>query len=205
MLGEHGRGITKGIFTPVARWVTRLHITPNMVTIGGTVATIAVAAAVLATGFVWQGCVALGVVLFMDSLDGVLARLTHQESTFGAVLDSTLDRLGDGAVFGALTFFAATGMEQGATRLISIIAGLVAMVGVATVPYAKARAEAAGGQASVGIAERTDRLITALVGAFIADLSGWWWFYALGLGLVAVASIITVIQRLVATRESLPA
>ena len=170
MLGNHGRSITKTIFTPLARLLLAAHVTPNMVTVTGTLVTIAVAVSTLPRGYLWQGALALGVVLFCDSIDGVLARMSGTSSPFGAFLDSTMDRLGDGAVFASLVAFAVFTMEPSTTRTVAIIAGLIAIIGAATVPYARARAESVGVIAKVGIAERTDRLIVALLGA---ALYGW--------------------------------
>ena len=144
MLGNHGRSITKTIFTPLARLLLAAHVTPNMVTVTGTLVTIAVAVSTLPRGYLWQGALALGVVLFCDSIDGVLARMSGTSSPFGAFLDSTMDRLGDGAVFASLVAFAVFTMEPSTTRTVGIIAGLVAIVGAATVPYARARAESVG-------------------------------------------------------------
>ena len=205
MLGNHGRSVTRTIFTPLARLLARAHVTPDMVTVAGTVATIVVACAVLAPGHLWQGALALGVVLFCDSVDGTLARLTGSSSRFGAFLDSTLDRIGDGAVFGALTAWAALGAQPGPARTVTVIAGLVAMVGVGTVPYARARAESVGVEAKLGIAERTDRLVVALLGAFLTGLGLSLWFLAVALAWVAVASLVTVGQRVLFTRRALGA
>ena len=144
MLGNHGRSITKTIFTPLARLLLAAHVTPNMVTVTGTLVTIAVAVSTLPRGYLWQGALALGVVLFCDSIDGVLARMSGTSSPFGAFLDSTMDRLGDGAVFASLVAFAVFTMEPSTTRTVAIIAGLIAIVGAATVPYARARAESVG-------------------------------------------------------------
>ena len=87
MLGNHGRSITKTIFTPLAKLLLAAHVTPNMVTVTGTLVTIAVAVSTLPRGYLWQGALALGVVLFCDSIDGVLARMSGTSSTFGAFLD----------------------------------------------------------------------------------------------------------------------
>lgn len=203
MLGNHGRSITRTLFTPLARLLARLHVTPDMVTVAGTVASVAIAWGVLARGYLWQGAVALGVVLFCDSVDGTLARLTGTSSKFGAFLDSTLDRIGDGSVFGALTAWAALGMGAGPAPTTVVVAGLVAMVGVGTVPYARARAESIGIEAKVGIAERTDRLVIGLLGAFLTGLGLSPWFLAAGLLWVAFASLFTVGQRIAFTRKAL--
>ena len=203
MLGNHGRSITRTIFTPFARVLAALHVTPDMVTVTGTLLTIGISVGVLARGHLAIGGILLGIVLFCDSVDGVLARMTGQESQFGAFLDSTLDRLGDGAVFGALLAWAALGMEAGPVRTVSVIAGTVAMVGVGTVPYARARAETVGVIAKVGIAERTDRLIVALACAAVTQWGLPQWMYAVGLCWVAFASLVTVVQRIVITRRAL--
>ncbi|MDN6565763.1 MAG: CDP-alcohol phosphatidyltransferase family protein [Actinomyces sp.] len=203
MLGNHGRSITRTIFTPVARLLARLHVTPDMVTMAGTLLTVAISVGVLARGHLALGGILLGVVLFCDSVDGVLARLTGQESPFGAFLDSTLDRIGDGAVFGALLAWAALGMEAGPVRTVSVVAGTIAMVGVGTVPYARARAETVGVVAKLGIAERTDRLVVALACAAVTQWGLPQWMYAVGLCWVAFASLVTVLQRVLFTRRAL--
>jgi len=203
MLGNHGRSITRTIFTPFARVLAALHVTPDMVTVTGTLLTIGISVGVLARGHLAIGGILLGIVLFCDSVDGVLARMTGQESQFGAFLDSTLDRLGDGAVFGALLAWAALGMEVGPVRTVSVIAGTIAMVGVGTVPYARPRAETLGVTAKVGIAERTDRLIVALACAAVTQWGLPQWMYAVGLCWVAFASLVTVVQRIVFTRRAL--
>ncbi|EKY14612.1 CDP-alcohol phosphatidyltransferase [Actinomyces sp. oral taxon 181 str. F0379] len=195
VLGNHGRSITKAIFTPVARVLVAAHITPNMVTIAGTVVTIAVAVTTFPFGYLWQGALALAVVLFCDSIDGVLARMSGTSSPFGAFLDSTMDRLGDGAVFGSLTAFAIFSMESSPSRTVSIVAGLITIVGAATVSYSRARAESIGVIAKVGIAERTDRLIIALLGAALYGWGAPAVVFAASLCWVAFASIVTVIQR----------
>ena len=76
MLGNHGRSITKAVFTPLARVLARMGVTPNMVTVAGTVASVAVAVICIPRGWIWQGGIALAVVMFGDSVDGTLARMT---------------------------------------------------------------------------------------------------------------------------------
>lgn len=199
MLGNHGRSLTKAIFTPLARLLARAGVTPNQVTIIGTLASVVIAISTLPFGHVWEGALLLGIVLFGDSVDGTLARMTTGGSRFGAFLDSTLDRLSDGAVFASLTAWAIFSFPEGAARTWAIAAGLAAIIGAGTVPYARARAESIGIEAKLGIAERTDRLIAALLGGLLADW-GWgeWWLTA-GLGWVALGSFITVVQRIVFT------
>ena len=186
MLGNHGRSIPRAVFTPLARLLAKAGVTPNMVTAFGTAATIAVAFGVVAQGWIWQGGIALAVVMFGDSVDGTLARMTT---------GGTLDRLGDGAVFASLTYYAVFHMEEGTARTWAVIAGLASIVGAAAVPYARARAESVGVTAKLGIAERTDRLLIAMGSAMIMDLGASAWVFVAGLTWVALASFITVGQR----------
>ena len=195
MLGNYGRSIPRAVFTPLARLLAKAGVTPNMVTAFGTAATIAVAFGVVAQGWIWQGGTALAVIMFGDSVDGTLARMTTGGTRFGAFFDSTLDRLGDGAVFSSLTYYAVFHMEEGTARTWAVVAGLAAIVGAAAVPYARARAESVGVIAKLGIAERTDRLIIAMGSAMIMDLGASAWVFVAGLTWVAVASFITVGQR----------
>lgn len=203
MLGNHGRGLVKQVFTGPAKLLARLGVTPNQVTVVGTVLSIAAAVGLLGTGKWIIGPVVLAVILFADSLDGTLARLTGSSSTFGAFLDSTLDRLSDGAVFGSLTFAIAVHYAPSSERTWAFIVGLISMIGAVTVSYARARAEAVGAQAKVGIAERTDRLIVGLVGAFLVGLGLPLWVMALALTWVAFASLFTVAQRIFAVKREL--
>lgn len=203
MLGNHGRPVAKKVFTPLARLLTKMHVTANAVTVTGTVATVVASIGLLATGYVWIGVIVLGVILFADALDGVLARLTGTSSVFGGFLDSTLDRISDGAVFGSLLFWVVVGMEPSGARTVSIAAGIACMVLVGTVPYARAKAESVGVPAKLGIAERTDRLIIILVCAFAVDLGLPDWVLSVGFGWVAFASLATVLQRIWFTRREL--
>ena len=196
MLGNHGRSITKAIFTPLARVLARVGVTPNMVTVAGTVATVAIAVICIPQGWIWQGGIVLAVVMFGDSGDGTLARMTTGGTRFGAFLDSTLARLGAGAVFGSLTASAAFQMDDSRVRTWAIITGICTLVGAAAVPYARARAESVGVVAKLGIAERTDRLIIGMGTAILISLGLPEWVFAAGLTWVAFASFVTVCQRI---------
>lgn len=205
MLGNHGRGIARAIFTAPARGLARIGVKPNHVTVTGTIITVVAAAGLLGTGHWIIGPIVLAVVLFADSLDGVLARLTGTSSEFGAFLDSTLDRLGDGAVFSALVFWIAISEAASGMRIWLLIVGFIAIVGTATVPYARARAESVGAEAKVGIAERTDRLVIALVGAFCVGLGLPMWVMGIALSWIAFATLFTVAQRIFAAKRELEA
>lgn len=203
MLGNHGRSLVKAVFKAPAKGLAKLGVTPNQVTVAGTVVTVTLSLGLLARGYLALGGIVIGIVLFADSLDGTLARLTNQVSRYGAFLDSCLDRLADGVVFGALTFWAATGLEAGLLRNLTVILGIAAMIGASAVPYVRARGESVGVVAKVGIAERTDRLIVGLVFAGLTDFGLPLVLFPIGLGLVALASLVTVIQRLVYVKKEI--
>ena len=195
MLGNHGRGLTKALFTRPALALGRLGVTPNMLTVTGTILSVTAAVTLLPRGHFVVVPLVLLVVLVADSFDGILARATARSSVFGAFLDSTMDRLADGAVLGSLAAWAALSMSAGTLRTTTIVAALAAMILAATVPYARARAESIGATAKVGIAERTDRLLVALGATFVVGLGAPQWVLTAALGYVAIASFITVIQR----------
>lgn len=205
MLGNHGRSITRTVFTPLARVLHRMGIGPNAVTITGTLVSCVLSVALLARGYILAGALALAVVLFMDSVDGILARMTGTSSDFGAFLDSTLDRITDGFVFGSLLWWSIAGLPDSPWRTVAIVAGIVAMTAIGVVPYARAKAESYGVVAKVGIAERTDRLIIGLVGALLYYLGLPVWVFAVALVWVAFASCVTVIQRMAFTYRALAA
>ena len=96
MLGQHGRGLTRSLFTRPALALARIGVTPNMLTLTGTALTIGVAVLTLPQGRFVVGPIALTLTIVADSFDGILARATGGSSEFGAFLDSTMDRLADG-------------------------------------------------------------------------------------------------------------
>ena len=203
MLGQHGRGLTKALFTPLALAMARVGITPDMLTVAGTVLTVGVAVATLPQGRFLAGPPLLALALVGDSFDGILARATGRSSVFGAFLDSTLDRLADGAVFASLAAWAALTMrtDSAVLRTVTVCLALACIVLAAAVPYARARAESIGAVAAVGIAERTDRLVVALVATFAVGLGAPQWVLSAALGYVALASFIPVVQRIAVVRR----
>jgi CDP-diacylglycerol--glycerol-3-phosphate 3-phosphatidyltransferase len=193
MLGANSKGLEEKIFGRPAAFLVRCHVSPNVVTVAGTAVTTVIALTLFPLGRLWLGAVVLGLFATTDALDGTMARIKGTASDFGAFLDSTLDRVSDAAMLAGLTvYLARTG------RVIGVAAGVAAIAASAIVPYARARAEALGYKASVGIAERSDRLIATLVAAFLTGVGLPWWVLAGGLGLVALGSLITVGQRLAA-------
>src|SRR5690242_9480013 len=142
------------LLTPVSRWLARTPVTPNMVTVVGTVGVAGGALALFPTGHLLAGVIVCTVFVFADMLDGTLARIKGSSGAWGAFLDSTLDRIADAAVFAGL---AAYFVNSGNSRLMAGVATYCLVTG-SLVSYAKARAQSLGVSCDVGIAERPDGL-----------------------------------------------
>ncbi|MDR1823789.1 MAG: CDP-alcohol phosphatidyltransferase family protein [Bifidobacteriaceae bacterium] len=194
MLGANSKPLEQRIFGKPAALLVKWHVHPNAVTVAGTAAIAGVALGLYPTGHLWLGSVILAALVCTDALDGTMARLTGKSNNWGAWLDSTMDRVSDASIFIGLTLFFVVQGEPLGHALWGVIAGIAAVAAGALVPYARARAEGLGLNASVGIAERTDRLIVVLWSAFLGDLITIWILVG-GLALLAVAGFVTVGQR----------
>lgn len=184
------------LLTPVSQWLARTPVTPNMVTVVGTLGVSAGALALFPTGHLLAGVIVCTVFVFADMLDGTLARIKGSSGAWGAFLDSTLDRIADAAVFVGLAAYFVNG---GNSRLMAGVATYCLVTG-SLVSYAKARAQSLGVNCDVGIAERTERLLIALVAAGLAGL-GVPYVLPAGLWILAVLTTITLGQRVWAVRE----
>ncbi len=191
------RPLLARLLDPVARALARTPITPNALTIIGTVGVSAGALALFPTGHLFAGTMVCWFFVIADMLDGALARVKGTTGVFGAFLDSTLDRVADAAVFGGLAAWFVLG---GHSKLMAGVA-LFCLVSGALVSYAKARAEGLGLRCDVGLAERTERLLIGLVAAGLAGL-GVPYVLSAGLWILAVASAITFVQRVLAVRKA---
>ena len=196
MLNRYARAFMTTLFTPLARFLVHLKVSPDVVTVIGTIGVCVGALAFYPRGKFLVGTLVITAFVFSDTLDGIMARLSGRSSTWGAYLDSTLDRVGDAAIFGGLVLWYAGG---GANRLMAGLA-LACLILGGVVSYAKARAEGLGLTANVGIAERAERLVavlvtTGLVGWFLPEI-----FLTVVLALLALASLITVLQRMLTVR-----
>lgn len=197
MLNKWARaGITK-LFTPVAKLFVRLGISPDAITIIGTLGVMVGALAFYPRGELFWGTIVITAFVFSDSIDGIMARLLDHPSKWGAFLDSTLDRFADAAIFAGLVLWGYGVGDQpwiGPFALASLILGAI-------VPYARARAEGLGMTADVGIAGRADRLVVALVLTGFTGLGLPVIVLTITLALLAVAAFITVIQRVMVVRK----
>ncbi|MHB1473959.1 MAG: phosphatidylinositol phosphate synthase [Dermatophilaceae bacterium] len=197
MLNRFARAFVNKLFTPLARLFVKLGISPDVVTIVGTVGVCAGALGFYPRHEFFWGSIVVSVFALSDTLDGVMARLSGRSSKWGAYLDSTLDRVGDSAVFGGLVLWYA---GDGGTPYLAALA-LACLILGSVVSYAKARAEGLGMTANVGIAERADRLVTVLVATGLVGLGLPEVLLAVVLALLALASLITVIQRMLEVRR----
>jgi CDP-diacylglycerol---glycerol-3-phosphate 3-phosphatidyltransferase len=185
------------VLNPVGQALARTPITPNAVTIVGTVGMSASALYFFPTGHLFAGVVVCTLFVFCDMLDGTLARIKGSSGPFGAFLDSTLDRVADAAVFAGLAIYF---VRAGHSRLLAAVA-LFCLVAGSLVSYTKARAESLGLTCDVGFAERTERLLIGLVAAGLSGL-GVPYVLSVGLWLLAAASAFTFGQRVLAARRS---
>jgi CDP-diacylglycerol--glycerol-3-phosphate 3-phosphatidyltransferase len=197
MLNKYARDFFTKVFTPVARLLLRLGVSPDIVTSVGTLGVCVGALAFYPRHEFFWGTVVISLFVFSDTVDGVMARLSGRSGSWGAYLDSTLDRFGDAAIFGGLVlWYAGRGDDpfMAALALACLILGSV-------VSYAKARAEGLGMTANVGIAERADRLVAVLLTTGLVGLGLPEVVLTVVLALLAVASLVTVVQRMLTVRR----
>lgn len=182
------------LIDPVANWLVKRGVHPNTITVIGTLCTV-VGGIIYGAGHIRTGGWFLGLTALFDVLDGTVARRSGTSSTFGAFLDSTLDRLADGFVLGGLTVFYATSAVHGNVPL--MIVALLGLVGAFLTSYTRARAEALGLDAKVGLLQRPERvvLLSAPQAFFGLALNGW----VLGtiVVILTITAWITVVQRVV--------
>lgn len=204
MLSFFGRDTFAKATAPLGRTLVRTGLTPDAVTLIGTVASIAAAVTLFPTGHLFWGTMLIWLFVMFDMLDGAMARARGGGTRYGAVLDATCDRVADGAIFGGLAWWAV--YHENSKPLLS--ATLVVLVTSQVISYAKARAEASGLSADGGLIERPDRLVIVLVGAGLTGVGGYWglewltWAVHIAMWVLAVLSIMTVFQRVLAVRNS---
>jgi len=193
---ERFRAFWTKVFSPLARWLLRLGVSPDAVTIVGTVGVCAGALVFFPRGQMLIGVLVCTAFVFSDLVDGHMARLSGSSSAWGAFLDSTLDRFGDASIFAGIALYY---VGPGDSEPLAALAIYCLVLGSIT-SYARARAESLGMQAKGGIAERADRLVAILVMTGLADIFNVWVLIPLTLGVLAVASTVTVVQRVLLVR-----
>jgi CDP-diacylglycerol---glycerol-3-phosphate 3-phosphatidyltransferase len=196
VLGVSARPVVAKVVAPLVAGLARAGVTPDMVTIAGTVGAVAGSVLLFGTGHLFWGTVVVTFSVLLDLLDGALARARGGGTVFGAVLDSAGDRVADAAIFGSLIWWFS---GPGDNRLLVLLALLCLVLGVLT-SYIKARAEGVGISCDVGIVERLERLLLVLFGTGLAGL-GVPFALHVGLWVLLVGSAITVGQRIVAVHR----
>jgi CDP-diacylglycerol--glycerol-3-phosphate 3-phosphatidyltransferase/CDP-diacylglycerol--inositol 3-phosphatidyltransferase len=200
---ERFRQFWTNVWAPLGNLLLRMGVSPNAVTLVGTLGVCAGALVCFPQGWLLAGVAVITAFVFSDMIDGYMARTSGRISPFGAFLDSTLDRVGDAAIFGGLALYY---VGPGDSEWRAALAIYCLTMGSVT-SYARARAESLGMQAKVGIAERSDRLVSILVMTGLADLlrllglDRAMWLIPLTLGVLAVASTVTVVQRILVVRR----
>lgn len=195
MLNALARASVSKVTEPIGRGLLRAGLTPDGVTVIGTLGVVAGSIGLLATGQLFVGTVVVTVFVLFDLFDGAMARVRGYGTSFGVVLDASCDRVADAALFGSLAYYAF--VHVGSSSL--GIAALLALGSGQVVSYIKARADSVSLHIRGAIAERAERNVLGLVGAGLAGLHV---PYALDilLWLLAAASVVTVVQRLVQVR-----
>ncbi|MBK1788069.1 phosphatidylinositol phosphate synthase [Prauserella cavernicola] len=192
MLNIFARASVSRVTDPIGAALVRAGLTPNAMTLIGTVGAFVCALVFFPTGMLLAGTFTVWGFAMLDLLDGAMARVKGS-TPFGAVLDATCDRLVDGALFASIAWWAF--VVEGNLR--AAAAALICLVLAQVISYVKARAEASGLEADGGLVERAERLIIALVGTgiqglglpFAVEASQW---------LLAVLSVVTLVQRIMA-------
>jgi len=183
LLSDRMRLWTRGLASHLAGWLGGLGCTPNALTLFGFLLMIPIGV-VLALGHFRAGAVLIVLAGAFDALDGTLARLTNRVTTFGAFLDSTLDRYAEGVLYlGLLLYYLRTGDSLAVTLVYLTIFGSL------LVSYTRARAEGIGVECKVGLFTRFERVAVLIIGL----LSGW---MLLALGVLAFFSNLTALQRM---------
>ena len=179
---------------PAADYLVRHRVNPNVITTIGTACTLS-AAIIYAFGHISIGGWVLGLTAIFDVLDGTVARRTGQESKFGAFYDSSLDRISDGAVLAGLTVFYATDSPRHSVAMVVVC--LAAILGTFLTSYTRARAEALGIDAKVGLIQRVERVVLLSAPQAFFGLAFGGWVLAGIITLLAATSWVTAVQRVI--------
>ncbi len=194
---ERFRAFWTKVLAPIANLLIRLGVSPDAVTLVGTLGVSAGALVFFPRGMLLVGVLVITAFVFSDLVDGYMARTTGRVSKFGAFWDSTLDRIGDGAIFIGLALYFAW---EEPSRLYLVLCLVCLLMGGVT-SYARSRGETLGFSVKVGIAERADRLVAILVMTGLSAIFDLPVLLYVALWALAVASTITVVQRVWVVRK----
>jgi CDP-diacylglycerol--glycerol-3-phosphate 3-phosphatidyltransferase len=197
MIGIRARPQINQALAPVGRALHRAGVSPDAVTVVGTVGLAGGALGFFPRGSFWIGTLVVLAFVFSDLLDGAIARAGGRSGPWGAFLDSSLDRIGDAAVFSGFVLWYAWGGHSKIMAAVSLYVLAAALV----TSYLKARAASLGLSCEAGIAERAERLIVILVAAFFAGVLALPILLVIALWGLAAAGTVTVAQRLYAVHR----
>lgn len=192
MLNKYAKSFFSTLFSPIARFLLRLGISANWVTVIGTIGVVTIALTMYPNGILFWGTVSITVFIFSDVIDGLMARISGQSTPWGAFLDSTLDRFQDSAIFLGISLWYFGAGDNGLIATTSLICMALGLI----VSYVRAKAEALGYRAAVGIAERPERMVSTLVFTGFTGLGLPPIYLTIVLIALAIASAITIGQRI---------
>ena len=185
------RNLLSPIVDGIARVLVKLGFSPSGLTVIGVLIS-CVAAALISQGLLAIGGIVMLVAGIFDMFDGAVARMTDRATKFGALFDSVMDRVSEAVVLlGLLWFYIEDGEQLGAVLV------YVSIVGSTLVSYVRARAEGLGIECKGGLMQRPERVASLGVGIIV----GQWWEPAvlIVLGVIAVLTVVTTVQRVVET------
>ena len=177
------------VITPLCRGLLKAGITPNVMSAVGGLGSSASAILLFGTGHFFAAAIVTTLFVLFDLLDGTMARISNSSSRWGALLDSTLDRVSDAAILGSVAYW----LSRSNDRLVPVV--LTVLILGSLISYIKARAEGLDIECNGGIAERTERLIIILVATGLHGI-GISHVLAVGFWILFALSFITVAQRL---------
>ncbi len=183
------------VLMPFVKLFIKLGISPDAVTLVGTLGVVVGALAFFPRGELLYGVLFITAFVFSDLIDGKMARVLGRKSRFGAFWDSTLDRIGDGAIFGGLALYFAGDHYDGDQGYLYLCVSLWCLVMGSVTSYARARAESLGMDAKGGLAERADRLVSILVMTGLSAIFDLPVLMYVTLWALAAASAYTVVFR----------
>ena len=185
------------VISPIANLLIRMRVSPDAVTLVGTLGVCAGALVFFPQGKLLTGVLVITAFVFSDLIDGHMARTMGRVSKFGAFWDSTLDRVADGAIFIGLALYFAW---EEPSRLYLVLSLVCLLMGSVT-SYARSRGETLGFSVKVGIAERADRLVVILAATGLSAIFDLPVLLYIALWALAVASTVTVGQRVWVVRK----
>jgi CDP-diacylglycerol--glycerol-3-phosphate 3-phosphatidyltransferase len=197
MIQNRFKAPVTALITPSCRFLLRIGITANWLTFIGAIGSSISALYFFSIGDFFLGTILVSLFALSDLFDGTMARLSELGTTkWGALIDSTLDRVTDAAIYAGVISYAISSDNTNLALL-----ALLALITGALIPYIRAKAESLGIACSVGIAERAERLIIILTATGLYGLGV---NIALvgGLLLINILGLITIVQRLLVVARS---